>query len=93
MIPDYDRRFSVLPGVTGLAQVSGCPDSDLDGVRRRVMYDLHYIEHRSLLLDLRTLVRTVGVVVRRPRTSVPAPKPVAGAPVAEAPSAVKGVTQ
>jgi lipopolysaccharide/colanic/teichoic acid biosynthesis glycosyltransferase len=67
MIPGYARRFSVLPGVTGLAQVSGCPDATLEGVQRRVDYDLHYIENQSLLLDLRTLARTIAVVLWRPR--------------------------
>jgi|GEM_PF-63962 len=93
LIPDYDRRFTVLPGVTGLAQVSGCPDSDLEGVRRRVLYDLHYVDHRSLLLDVRTLLRTLGVVLRRPRVGGAAVHPHPnGAPAAEAPSPVKGVT-
>lgn len=64
LLPDYDRRFIVLPGVTGLAQISGIPDSDAEGVARRVRYDLYYVDHRSLLLDLRTLVRTVAVVLR-----------------------------
>lgn len=67
LVPDYARRFAVLPGLTGLAQVSRIPDSEVDGVVRRVHYDLFYVDHRSLLLDLRTLVRTLGVVVRHPR--------------------------
>jgi lipopolysaccharide/colanic/teichoic acid biosynthesis glycosyltransferase len=67
VVPDYVRRFSVKPGVTGLAQVSGCPDSDPVGVARRVQYDLHYVDHRSVLLDLRTLLRTLSVVWTRPR--------------------------
>jgi lipopolysaccharide/colanic/teichoic acid biosynthesis glycosyltransferase len=67
LVPDYARRFSVLPGLTGLAQVSRIPDSEVDGVVRRVHYDLFYVDHRSLVLDLRTLVRTLGVVLRHPR--------------------------
>ena len=67
LVPDYARRFSVLPGVTGLAQVSECGEEDAEGIVRRVHYDLYYIDHRSLLLDLRTMWRTVGVVVRKPR--------------------------
>jgi lipopolysaccharide/colanic/teichoic acid biosynthesis glycosyltransferase len=67
LVPDYARRFSVLPGVTGLAQVSECADSDAEGVVRRVHYDLFYIDNRSLLLDVRTLGRTLGVLARRPR--------------------------
>ena len=67
LIPDYERRFEVLPGVTGLAQVSHVPDGDARGVARRVQYDLHYVDHRSTLLDVRTLMRTLETVLRRPR--------------------------
>jgi FlaA1/EpsC-like NDP-sugar epimerase/lipopolysaccharide/colanic/teichoic acid biosynthesis glycosyltransferase len=88
VVPEYHRRFSVPPGVTGLAQVSDCSDSDAEGVIRRVKYDLYYIDHRSLLLDLRTLLRTVRVVATRTRR-------IAAAPPEKLPSvtAVKGVTQ
>lgn len=67
LVPDYARRFTVMPGLTGLAQVSGISDDDADGVVRRVHYDLFYVEHRSLVLDFRTLFRTFAVVLRRPR--------------------------
>ncbi|HKQ58556.1 MAG TPA: sugar transferase [Candidatus Eisenbacteria bacterium] len=66
LVPDYGRKFSVLPGVTGLAQVAGFPD-DVEGAVRRVHCDLFYIEHRSLMLDVRTLGRTIAVLARRPR--------------------------
>jgi FlaA1/EpsC-like NDP-sugar epimerase/lipopolysaccharide/colanic/teichoic acid biosynthesis glycosyltransferase len=88
LVPDYARRFTVLPGVTGLAQVSECTDSDADGVVRRVHYDLFYIDNRSLLLDVRTLGRTLGVLARRPRAGA---APLATAPGGE--PAVKGVTR
>jgi FlaA1/EpsC-like NDP-sugar epimerase/lipopolysaccharide/colanic/teichoic acid biosynthesis glycosyltransferase len=91
-IPDYERRFSVLPGVTGLAQISDCADDTPEGVACRVAYDLHYIDHRSALFDLRILLRTVAVILRRPRASGPdlGLASVAGA-VARGPSAAKGV--
>jgi lipopolysaccharide/colanic/teichoic acid biosynthesis glycosyltransferase len=84
LIPGYARRFTVHPGVTGLAQVSGCGDSDTEGLVRRVQYDLYYIDHRSLLLDLRTLLRTFRVVLQRPRRFGPSPGALT--------SPVKGVT-
>ena len=59
------------PGVTGLAQVSGTSDCDADGVVRRVHYDLYYVTHRSWLLDLRTIVRTLSVLFTRPRNGSP----------------------
>ena len=64
LVPRYAERFRVRPGVTGLAQVSGVTDRDADGVVRRVHYDLYYIEHRSLALDLSTLARTMWRICR-----------------------------
>jgi lipopolysaccharide/colanic/teichoic acid biosynthesis glycosyltransferase len=92
--PDYARRFSVLPGVTGLAQVSGCADDTTEGVAHRVGFDLHYVEHRSLLLDLRILLRTVTVVLRRPRADAERPGASPGRhPVAGEATPVEGVTR
>jgi FlaA1/EpsC-like NDP-sugar epimerase/lipopolysaccharide/colanic/teichoic acid biosynthesis glycosyltransferase len=71
LVPDYGRRFTVRPGLTGLAQVSGIADADADGVVRRVHYDLFYVDHRSFVLDLRTILRTLSFVVRRPRVTPP----------------------
>jgi lipopolysaccharide/colanic/teichoic acid biosynthesis glycosyltransferase len=82
LVPDYARRFSVLPGMTGLAQVSLIPDAEVDGVVRRVHYDLFYVDHRSTLLDLRTLARTLGVVAQFPLNGVRPPAPVKARPVA-----------
>jgi len=79
LVPDYPRRFSVRPGLTGLAQVSGIADRDADGVVRRVHYDLFYVDHRSLLLDARTLLRTLAVIVRRPRLAPPGQESAANA--------------
>lgn len=60
--PKVMRKFTVRPGITGLWQVSG--RSDLSW-RESVRLDLHYIEHRSLRLDLWILARTVKVVLGR----------------------------
>lgn len=82
LVPDYARRFTVLPGLTGLAQVSRIPDSEVDGVVRRVHYDLFYVDHRSIVLDLRTLARTVGVVTQHPLGADRRPEPVKARPAA-----------
>jgi len=53
-------RLSVKPGITGWAQINGrasLPWSE------RIELDLHYIEHRSLLLDLKILMRTPALVL------------------------------
>jgi lipopolysaccharide/colanic/teichoic acid biosynthesis glycosyltransferase len=100
VVPDYARRFTVTPGVTGLAQVADCSEDGVDGVVRRAHYDLYYVDNRSWLLDVRTLGRSFGVVLRRPRNGHPRlnppPETVALGPKSltdPPPSAVKGVTQ
>ena len=55
------RRFSVKPGMTGLWQVSGRSDTSFDGW---IKLDLHYIDHWSLLMDARILLRTLPAVLK-----------------------------
>ncbi len=54
------RRLSVTPGITGLWQVQGRQDPSFDSY---VSLDLTYIENWSLWLDIKIIVRTVGVVI------------------------------
>jgi lipopolysaccharide/colanic/teichoic acid biosynthesis glycosyltransferase len=63
--PGYRGRLQVPPGLTGLAQIERSYDEDIEEVRRKLAYDLFYIEHRHLLVDLKIIVQTVGVVLRR----------------------------
>ena len=56
------RRLEVRPGVTGWAQVNG---RNATSWRDRLAMDVWYVDNASLRLDLRILVRTVAVVVRR----------------------------
>jgi lipopolysaccharide/colanic/teichoic acid biosynthesis glycosyltransferase len=58
LLPDYSRRLVVRPGVTGLAQVQLGGDTDIASVRRKLMYDLHYVEHLSLWMDVRIFAAT-----------------------------------
>lgn len=59
----YKRRLSMTPGLTGLWQVSGRSEiTDFDDV---VKYDLDYIDHWSLTLDVKILFQTIGVVLLR----------------------------
>jgi lipopolysaccharide/colanic/teichoic acid biosynthesis glycosyltransferase len=62
-IPLYRARLLVRPGVTGLAQVQAPADTDLESVRAKVAYDLHYIREANLWLDLRILFATAFKVV------------------------------
>ena len=58
-LPGYRRRLDLRPGLTGLAQVLQPPDTDLNMVRTKLAFDLHYVDHWSLWLDLRILLATV----------------------------------
>jgi lipopolysaccharide/colanic/teichoic acid biosynthesis glycosyltransferase len=63
IIPSYDERHTVLPGITGWAQVNYPYGASVEDARQKLAYDLYYIANRSLLLDLRILRATVGVVI------------------------------
>jgi exopolysaccharide biosynthesis polyprenyl glycosylphosphotransferase len=59
----YERRvFAVKPGITGLAQISGRSDLRFE---EEVQLDLQYIEEWSLRRDIKILLYTVGVVLRK----------------------------
>ncbi len=62
-LPFYLTRLSIRPGITGWAQVNHHYDTYLGDVREKLWYDLYYIRHRSLRLDLEILCRTIGVVI------------------------------
>ena len=64
-VPQYRERLQVPPGITGLAQVERSYDEDLDDVRTKLKYDLFYIENRKPILDLKILLKTLGVVIGR----------------------------
>jgi putative colanic acid biosynthesis UDP-glucose lipid carrier transferase len=63
LIPGYMVRHKVTPGITGLAQVSGCrgETTSVEEMEKRIEYDLEYVRHWSLLLDLKILFRTLAI--------------------------------
>jgi putative colanic acid biosynthesis UDP-glucose lipid carrier transferase len=66
LIKGYMIRHKVLPGITGLAQVSGCrgETAKIEEMQARVQYDLEYLRRWSALLDLKILFLTVANVFR-----------------------------
>jgi lipopolysaccharide/colanic/teichoic acid biosynthesis glycosyltransferase len=58
--PRQRRRHEVRPGITGWAQIKGRAGIPWE---ERIELDLFYVEHRSLWLDLRILVRTLELIV------------------------------
>jgi len=67
-IQGYMLRHKVKPGITGLAQVSGCrgETDTLEKMERRVEFDHQYIRGWSLWLDIKILFRTLRVAWRQP---------------------------
>jgi exopolysaccharide biosynthesis polyprenyl glycosylphosphotransferase len=62
-IPFYRARLLVKPGITGLAQVSYGYSATIAQTIIKIEYDLYYIKHRNLLMDLSIIMRTIGQVV------------------------------
>ncbi|MNL39206.1 UDP-glucose:undecaprenyl-phosphate glucose-1-phosphate transferase [compost metagenome] len=61
LVPYYDRRLDMLPGITGWAQVNGLRGSTRDPhkARERIDHDLAYIQNFSVWLDLKIIALTV----------------------------------
>ena len=60
-VDGYFARHRVKPGITGWAQVNGWrgETDTVEQIRKRVEHDLYYIEHWSILLDLKIIARTI----------------------------------
>jgi exopolysaccharide biosynthesis polyprenyl glycosylphosphotransferase len=63
-IPYYALRSLVRPGITGWAQVRYRYANDLDEEIEKIRYDLYYVKHMSIWIDLRILVETVKIVLQ-----------------------------
>lgn len=84
-IPYYTLRSLVRPGITGWAQVRYGYANGLDEEMEKMRYDLYYIKHVSVWLDLRILLETVNVVLRCRGVGAPGEEPRAGRAVTPAP--------
>jgi exopolysaccharide biosynthesis polyprenyl glycosylphosphotransferase len=62
-VPFWTRRHLVKPGITGWAQVSRGYTSDAEGTAEKLSYDLWYLRHRSLVVDLAICAKTFGTLV------------------------------
>lgn len=62
-IPFYRARMLVKPGITGWAQIHQAYAETIEETATKLQYDLYYIEHASILMDLNILLRTVGSVL------------------------------
>ncbi len=66
LVPQYNRRHAVVPGMTGLAQVRGLRGSTTNPKRakNRIYADIEYIQNWSFGLDLVILIRTFFLPIR-----------------------------
>jgi exopolysaccharide biosynthesis polyprenyl glycosylphosphotransferase len=64
-IPFYRARLLVKPGITGWAQVNYGYASTVEDTGVKLEYDLYYIKHRSILMDLLIILRTFSTVISR----------------------------
>jgi lipopolysaccharide/colanic/teichoic acid biosynthesis glycosyltransferase len=62
-IPNFIDRLGLKPGLTGIAQVVNGYDNEIEGFRRKVSYDLLYLQNCCLWNDIKILFRTVRVVI------------------------------
>lgn len=62
-IPYFNERHNVKPGLTGWAQLKYPYGATEEDSLEKLKYDLYYIKHRSFLLDLLILIRTVEIVL------------------------------
>ncbi len=58
VIPGYERRLIVKPGITGMAQINLPPDTDLRSVERKQILDLYHIDNAGFWLDNRMVLVT-----------------------------------
>jgi sugar transferase (PEP-CTERM system associated) len=62
-IPYYQQRHSVKPGLTGWAQIKYQYGSSVEDAVEKLRYDLYYVKHVSLALDLSIIFDTVKVII------------------------------
>lgn len=63
MLPFYETRHMVKPGLTGWAQVKTKYAASIDDSLIKLQYDLYYIKHRGFLLDMNILLKTLSTVI------------------------------
>ncbi len=62
-IPFYRARLLVKPGITGWAQINYGYSSTIAQTVIKLEYDLYYIKHRNILMDMSTILRTFGQMI------------------------------
>lgn len=63
IMPFYETRHVIKPGLTGWAQVNYSYGESLEDSLIKLQYDLYYIKHRSVFLDLNITIKTISTVL------------------------------
>jgi lipopolysaccharide/colanic/teichoic acid biosynthesis glycosyltransferase len=63
IIPFYETRHIIKPGLTGWAQIQCRYGSSVEDSLIKLQYDLFYIKHRSIFLDINIIVKTVSTIL------------------------------
>ncbi|MEC4004384.1 sugar transferase [Flavobacterium sp. SUN052] len=63
VMPFYETRHVVKPGLTGWAQVNYAYGDSIDDSLIKLQYDLYYIKHRSIFLDINIIIKTFSTVL------------------------------
>ena len=63
IMPFYETRHVVKPGLTGWAQVNYSYGESIDESLIKLQYDLYYIKHRSIFMDVNILIKTFSTVL------------------------------
>ncbi len=67
LIPFYNARFLMQPGISGWAQIKHASPPkfslDVEATKEKLSYDLYYLKHRSLMLDMSIALRTVKILL------------------------------
>lgn len=63
IMPFYETRHVLKPGLTGWAQVNYSYGETIEDSLIKLQYDLYYIKHRSLFLDVNIMIKTISTVI------------------------------
>lgn len=64
-LPYYSERHLVRPGITGWAQVNYPYGQNIEDTRQKLMYDLYYIKYWNIWLEIKTVYKTIWVVLKK----------------------------
>ena len=64
-IPFYRERLLVKPGLTGWAQINFPYADSVESSLKKLQYDLYYIKHRTIILDLSILLKTIRIIFKK----------------------------